>query len=166
LQTRANNNRCQSRFFRDMPRRTAMPSWTRISRTFQIVPGTMAINPPQTAIRGTRAAALEFICWGCLFIFVPFGLCLCLIIKQGVGEKKSDEGSRNGVPLRRISFLGVNSCESCCSAEPQCLRHEALWPRTRPNKKPTDGGMFYLVGDEGLEPPTSSLSVTRSNQLS
>ena len=24
----------------------------------------------------------------------------------------------------------------------------------------------YLVGDEGLEPPTSSLSVTRSNQLS
>ena len=25
---------------------------------------------------------------------------------------------------------------------------------------------FRLVGDEGLEPPTSSLSVTRSNQLS
>lgn len=26
--------------------------------------------------------------------------------------------------------------------------------------------MAYMVGDEGLEPPTSSLSVTRSNQLS
>ena len=25
---------------------------------------------------------------------------------------------------------------------------------------------LYMVGDEGFEPPTSSLSVTRSNQLS
>ena len=32
--------------------------------------------------------------------------------------------------------------------------------------KNTLSGVFYLVGDEGLEPPTSSLSVTRSNQLS
>ena len=31
-----------------------------------------------------------------------------------------------------------------------------------PNKKASS----KLVGDEGLEPPTSSLSVTRSNQLS
>ena len=31
---------------------------------------------------------------------------------------------------------------------------------------PKEVGFNNLVGDEGLEPPTSSLSVTRSNQLS
>gem|GEM_PF-1435618 len=36
----------------------------------------------------------------------------------------------------------------------------------QPNKKSHHGETFDLVGDEGLEPPTSSLSVTRSNQLS
>jgi hypothetical protein len=39
-------------------------------------------------------------------------------------------------------------------------------PHSNQFKKPTCGGTFKLVGDEGLEPPTSSLSVTRSNQLS
>ena len=36
------------------------------------------------------------------------------------------------------------------------------------NKKRPTGriAITILVGDEGLEPPTSSLSVTRSNQLS
>ncbi len=33
-------------------------------------------------------------------------------------------------------------------------------------KKPPALGGFFLVGLDGLEPPTSSLSVTRSNQLS
>jgi hypothetical protein len=40
----------------------------------------------------------------------------------------------------------------------------------KPNQKAARRAAFYyltyLVGDEGLEPPTSSLSVTRSNQLS
>lgn len=35
-----------------------------------------------------------------------------------------------------------------------------------PQKSIADVTDMDMVGDEGLEPPTSSLSVTRSNQLS
>ena len=80
-----------------------------------------------------------------------------------------DEGSAIG--LRRLAMLGASSCAWLRSAELPTYAQAALVlvggsSVQRPNKKPTFRWGFYLVGDEGLEPPTSSLSVTRSNQLS
>jgi hypothetical protein len=73
--------------------------------------------------------------------------------------------------MRDSAHLRPCSKQTSLMAEPPDLRQLKLARRSfallQPsNKKAHDRGIFYLVGDEGLEPPTSSLSVTRSNQLS
>ena len=58
-----------------------------------------------------------------------------------------------------IRLPALRSADLHCSSPPSSLSQTSLIKRV-------EALFLNLVGDEGLEPPTSSLSVTRSNQLS
>ena len=62
-----------------------------------------------------------------------------------------------------IRLPALRSADLHCS--PPSSRGRSSKSSAHQSKTPRKG-CFTLVGDEGLEPPTSSLSVTRSNQLS
>ena len=69
-------------------------------------------------------------------------------------------------------FLGASSCESQPVIEPPTyiFAKANLRRRTKPlnqdqEKKPGKTELFFLVGDRGLEPPTSRSQTARASQL-
>ena len=77
----------------------------------------------------------------------------------------------NEIYLRLFTTLTRKSPEVLSNVRLTCYHYSGwrVFLQEFFNKKQMssyDQNTPYVVGDEGLEPPTSSLSVTRSNQLS
>ena len=142
-------------------------SFTKNSRTFLYSLDLQLCRPPWTLLLPSENISRRSSPIACELARAKFSnkLLWC-------GPKETLLTTMNTVTFNKQAFANVVAVPM--AARPRSTERAPLrtvlvggpGPVHSPNKKPRFRGTLYLVGDEGLEPPTSSLSVTRSNQLS